>query len=432
MAGIRVVVGAVVLLSMLLGLSHAACPGSPNTLPIFDDEPKHVRSVENGKLFSIDHGNGKSMRILHVYGTPYQMGKAQGEIFTKEIYDMITAFSGYIDSQIEPYIKWLPKEIQEIILKDGPQAALQFEVDLTRKYIPQHFFDELKGIADGMNGTMSYDEILQFHLFPELIKASCSMFGAWGPALANTSDTLNQLRALDWGIDNPLINYSVVVVYHPNDGNGHAFASLTWTGFIGSITAYGGHTAVSEKVWLSYNETYARAGIPFHFLMRDIAQYDRTLSDALNRVYNNRRTCSIHLGVGSRHDQQFRAVEYGHEEVLVYDDLNYPTYLPAHPQMDGLVFINKHVQPSHDTCMGSLMQKHYGNLTAETTIRNVLGNTQSGDMHAAVYNFEKNHMYVSVAGPKVTSSGDVESTVTPAYARPWFKLDMTKLFAQQQ
>ena len=77
------------------------------------------------------------------------------------------------------------QDIQEIIEKDGPIAALQFEVDMTRKYIPQRFFDEIKGLSDGLNGTVSYDDALRFHLFPELIKASCSMFGAWGPALAN-------------------------------------------------------------------------------------------------------------------------------------------------------------------------------------------------------------------------------------------------------
>jgi len=178
-------------------------------------------------------------------------------------------------------------------------------------------------------------------MFPELIKASCTMFGAWGPAIAHTPGTLLQLRALDWGLGSPLANYSVVVVcvmlaclharvdflhsyslaiasllhshwvvvspasfflfllwfpllrshwvvvspaslsldcgfasqccsglrfprdisvslphpsrmllytgvltpqcthsYHPEADNGHAFASLTWMGFIGSVTAY--------------------------------------------------------------------------------------------------------------------------------------------------------------------------------------------------
>eukprot|EP01147_Barroeca_monosierra_P002763 gene2762-5620_t len=425
------------------------CPGSPNMLPIYGDEPKLVQSVSKGKLYSIDHGKGKELRILHVYGTPYEMGKAQAQIFSSEIVNMLTAFEQYLEDQIEPYIKWLPKDIQEIILKDGPTAALQWEVDLTRKYIPQRYFDEIKGLADGLNGTISYDALLRFHLFPELIKASCSMFGAWGPALANSTehhtqdssghsfyyynlinlDTLNQLRALDWGLDNPLINYSVVVVYHPEKGDGHPFASVTWTGFIGSVTSYGGYVGVSEKVWLSYNLSDSRAGVPFHFIIRDLAQYDITIADALNRIYNNRRTCSIHLGIGSSHDSVFRAVEYSHEEVIVYDDFNYPAYEPAHPLLKGVVFINKHAQPSNDVCMGSLMERFYGNLTAETTIRYVLGNTASGDMHATFYEYSTNTLYVSIAGQKISASGQPVEGLAPAHARPWFRLDMNKLFS---
>ena len=45
------------------------------------------------------------------------------------------------------------------------------------------------------------------------------------------------------------------------------------------------------------------------------AQYDMAVDDVLNRIYNNPRTCSIHLGVGSVTENQFRIVEYSHEEV---------------------------------------------------------------------------------------------------------------------
>lgn len=87
-------------------------------------------------------------------------------------------------------------------------------------------------------------------------------------------------------------------------------------------------------MWLSYNETASRAGVPFHFLIRDAAQFDRTLDDTINRIVNNKRTCSVHLGVGSRLDNQFRVIEYSHEEVFVYDDKNFPAYPPAHPLFD--------------------------------------------------------------------------------------------------
>ena len=52
--------------------------------------------------------------------------------------------------------------------------------------------------AAGMaNSTgMTPDDIMRIALIPELIRMSCSMFGAWGPATANTKSKLVQLRAL--------------------------------------------------------------------------------------------------------------------------------------------------------------------------------------------------------------------------------------------
>ena len=57
--------------------------------------------------------------------------------------------------------------------------------------------------------------MMHIALFPELIRMSCSMFGAWGPATANTNSGLVQLRALDWSTDGPFQQFPVVVVYHP-------------------------------------------------------------------------------------------------------------------------------------------------------------------------------------------------------------------------
>lgn len=98
-------------------------------------------------------------------------------------------------------------------------------------------------MSDGMNGTVSADELLRVNIFPELIRASCSMYGAWGAALANSASKfgswqnaahdprlkgqwpflfpagkLIHLRALDWGTDNPFVPHSLVTVYHPAAG----------------------------------------------------------------------------------------------------------------------------------------------------------------------------------------------------------------------
>jgi hypothetical protein len=80
----------------------------------------------------------------------------------------------------------------------------------------------------------------------------------------------------------------------------------------------------------------------------------------------------------------------------------------------------------------------------------------SGDLHAAVYDFGNNIMYVGMAGAPILANGTAvlggmppllhnslmyslmhsciatphTGVVAPAYSRPWFKLDMNALFAQ--
>ena len=63
-------------------------------------------------------------------------------------------------------------------------------------FIPAHFTDELRGLADATG--YNYTRLLWLHLYPETAGGHCSMFGAWGAATASSYDgRLLQMRALD-------------------------------------------------------------------------------------------------------------------------------------------------------------------------------------------------------------------------------------------
>ncbi len=47
-------------------------------------------------------------------------------------------------------------------------------------------------------------------LHEQLIQAACSMYGAWGKAIANTNGTLYQLRALDWDTTGPFQKVNIL------------------------------------------------------------------------------------------------------------------------------------------------------------------------------------------------------------------------------
>ncbi|ELR17473.1 Nacylsphingosine amidohydrolase, putative [Acanthamoeba castellanii str. Neff] len=420
-------VAALLVLSFCLALASASfepaspaagCSGKPNLSPIYDDAPQFVKSVPNGKLY-IQRNVTPPVYIVHLYGTAYEMGYAQGQLFKDIGPKFWPSIMEYIYSQIDQYLKMFPEWLQHLIAESGVDAALDITGYMTEAYTPKRFFDEIRGIADG-SGT-DYTTLYRIHMFPELIQAACSMFGAWGKAIANTNGTLYQLRALDWSTDGPFQQMPAVLVYHPNEGDGHTFASFGWAGFIGTISGYSSsHMGVCEKVWAGYNGTLARVGVPWHFLLRDIMQYDTDIADATMRMEAARRTCAIFVGLGD-YTNTFTAFGYTHDKLHIWDWKNFPVY-PDHPKMEGLVYLDKHPQPSEHVCFSSLLQQYYGSITPQNTIKYITSQGETGDMQIAVYDFASDHVYLANAGPAPNA--------VPAYKRPFIRLDMARLFAE--
>jgi len=289
---------------------------------------------------------------------------------------------------------------------------------LTYDYTPDHWFEELRGFADGSG--IDYSTIVQLHMIPELTQAACTLSGAWGPA--SSGSTLYQLRALDWSTNGPFQTVPAVIVYHPNKDDGHEFAILGWSGWMAALTGISSSpVGICEKVWYGYTGELSRSGYPWHYLLRDILQYDTNIDDAISRIATATRTCAIFVGLGDP-DNGFRAVEYAHDNVTVLDDRNFPSW-PNHFKAPGVVYVDKHAQPSSNQCVGSILQQFYGKIDATTYINYVVPMHQTGDMHIGVYDYGNNLFYVSNASPWVNN------TCIPAYQRPFIQLDLTTLFS---
>lgn len=54
------------------------------------------------------------------------------------------------------------------------------------------------------------------------------------------------MRALDWDLSAPLLDYHTVIYFYPSDGN--PFVTFTWAGFVGCVSGYSGRLGISEKV----------------------------------------------------------------------------------------------------------------------------------------------------------------------------------------
>jgi len=316
------------------------------------------------------------------------------------------------------------EELADFIAEYGLAAALDLTYEMTSYFSGSYFFEEMKGISDASG--IDYDTIVQLHMLPELVQAQCSILGAWNSATADGS--LLQLRALDWDTSGPMQNFPVVTIYHPNSDMGQAFANVGWAGWISSITGMSSaQMGMSEKVTDHDFGTNSRIGIPFNFLMRDVLQFDYTLDAAITRMANAYRTCNIWLGCGDGKPETKRAnlFQYSASDFVVIgpdDVINYPDNSSKyeHPLMQDLVYWGVHQQ-----CYSAALQQQHGNITVENIIENVISLSQTGDLHAAIYDLTNMYMYVANA------KGENETGPMNAYQRPFVKFDMNALFSEQ-
>lgn len=245
---ISVLLAALALLCCVYQTHGAYCSGSPqpgertNEFPIFEDDLKFIRSAKNAKLYQAGP-EGATFPILHLWGTPYEIGYAQGTILKQEVNDFVKATWNYLSTSLVDAFPsdMLSPEMKALIVEKGLDRALDWAREMTAPFTPQAFVDEMRGLSDASG--LDFDLVYRLNMFPELTKASCSFFGAWGESV-KVAGRAYQLRALDYDVIGPFKDFPQVTVYHPSEG--HAYAQVTWPGSVGVLTGFS-----SEKLAIS-------------------------------------------------------------------------------------------------------------------------------------------------------------------------------------
>lgn len=115
----------------------------------------------------------------------------------------------------------------------------------------------------------------------------------------------------------------------------------------------------------------------------------------LGMISDTNRTMRIHIGMGSLPDNSFRGLDYSENVVENFNDVNYTNYSPQHPQIDGVFYFDKHVQPSNDECVGNILKDAVPNITPATLYRDVAGFHQTGDTQVCAMDLTSQEIWVS-------------------------------------
>lgn len=105
-------------------------------------------------------------------------------------------------------------------------------------------------------------------MVPELLKASCSIFGAYGKS--TYSGKLIHLRALDWEEHAPMSRWPLITVYHSTEEGSVPFANIAWPTFIGTLTGYNSmKVGIGERLGGAKKGDETRFGKPWTYVLRD-------------------------------------------------------------------------------------------------------------------------------------------------------------------
>ena len=429
-----------VVLLVLLGLGSAAyCSGSPdegvrvNSNPIVNGDATLIDSATNGLLYEVGPANAR-VQVLHVYGSPYEMGQAQGVLLKKEVREFVDKTFKYLDDMIVSSLDKYPisKFMKEMIVLKGMDAALDFTIKETQPFTPSYYYDELRGLADASG--VDFDTLLRLNMFAELTKASCSFVGSYGSASENGKTY--QVRALDYDTDGPFKDYPLITVYHPDKGN--AFTIVGWPGSIGALTGMSEKKIGMSEIGVEYaDDSFGQGtdntppekvkGKPWMMVFRDTLQFTNNVNEAVSAIQNSNRTCNLILGVGDGNNKAVYGIEYSGYVAVPYNDANQlPVNDTWHPVVKDVVYNGMDWDcPGYNQKLGHQLGEYRSKISPEVLIRNILPTVQTGDVHSAIYDLEESIMYVSFMR-KSTAPADEPQF---AYERQWTALNLNDFFA---
>ncbi len=225
-------------------------------------------------------GKKQKIRVLHLRGTPYEMGFQHGRLMQKEI-------------------KALYRRVFTIVNTFVDEQMMDEIYDLMSPFIPREEKEEMRGLAHGADVPLRLVHWL--HSIPEVVEygpkkrfrkkfkaTSCSNVAAFGRATADGG--LYQLRVLDWIRGLGAQKYPVVLVHEPIVGN--ASVTFSYAGFIGCVSGMNDKQMAFGEMGYKDPPGEDLRGIPFIFLFRKLMREANSLAEAEQIIRSAVRTCS--------------------------------------------------------------------------------------------------------------------------------------------
>ena len=350
------------------------------------------------------HGSGwlerqQNLLVLHVEGTPRDMGRQHGVLLK----DHIQALSkGVLDRAMA--------EITKEMGVPDPTPLVDMAWAQLETQVPADYKEEMAGIAEGAGIDLKTLQRVCAVVEAGEILRTCSSFCAWGKATAGGK--MYQIRNLDYEMEGGLQDHCILLVAKPQGK--FKFVAPSYAGFVGCISGINEKGIALGEIGAGASEAERNfSGIPMPLMLRQILETCDTAEKAAAIVKSASRTAGFNYIFGDPDHQTVRACETSSKYCAVYTD-NDPAEKAAEGNMamenvvmraDGVadakrIAETKHMNLAQDDRyqkMGQMIKAAYGKINADEAISISKAVAMSGNLHCAVYNNSDREIWVANA-----------------------------------
>jgi len=296
--------------------------------------PDEPTVFDSSRVYGLGVLKEEEVPLLHLRGSPYEMGYQHGMLLRQEIRRRVASLYGELISAPLP----LPLLLQEARLLE----------------IPDEFREEIVGLAQGAG--VSYTDILLLNIRPQLVAHPYSdealnelltTFQPWFPPhLEVGTPFLTPVESASrWVSLSPratfalfgeatksgslfhvvegdmALEHTLFILYEPEEGN--AFVSLSAPGVVGINIGLNEEKISVAQLDVSSLDSPLR-GVPLPFTLRQALQYSGDLPQALRIIASAPRTGGANMVIGDGKPASAAALELSlHRHALVEPEDDY-------------------------------------------------------------------------------------------------------------
>lgn len=357
--------------------------------------PDRPAGEVQGELSTIGEG-GDEIAVLHLWGTPYEMGYAHGTLCKDEVrsfYDRLLSAANELG---------------------GTMAILDMAWEKMQPHVPERYMEEMQGLADGAGVDVKM--IHRAHAVPDLSEFNCTFFAAWGESTADGH--LHQIRALDYEMNAGIQDAPALIVCEPDGQN--AFVTVGWLGFVGSVSGMSAQKIALSEIGDHFSDDVeSLEGIPMPFLMRQVLEEATSLDEALAIIKNAERTSSFLYCVSDAKIPDARGLRTCHDFCEVwapedYEELALPNY----------VAWSMGCEDEWDRKLFEKMKPFIGEIDETTGMETVMRGMGTGNLHAVAYDVTDLEIWVANATPAPDPQ--------PAYDQQFVHFSLADFLAEEE